>query len=301
MRQSSSPTSSTRTARSTRSSTAAASHINSSFRIFRITPSSQRSRLQPDDKVLIGSSLGIEPGLWRFNADGSLDTSFGSGGRAWILLSYTSFPTDYTSGMINSINVLPSGKILCAGWTDVVHDNASQESDWFLERLDSNGIGDASFGSGSQGLTAGFVQTTVGFVQTTVNSGTGPQVALQSDGKIILGGAPDGVYGLEAVRYTDDGVLDPTFTNPTVPGLPSTGAGTAFESVSMALTPSAQPIFSAVEITNAENDTQENVLIRLQNDAPTGSPPASVTPTIPAPTPGELDSSFGAARPGHRE
>jgi uncharacterized delta-60 repeat protein len=76
--------------------------------------------IQPDGKIIAaGSAKVVSPyypqefGLARYNADGSLDTSFGSGG-----LVTTQFPFKGTSGnttWINGLALQSDGKILAAG------------------------------------------------------------------------------------------------------------------------------------------------------------------------------------------
>jgi uncharacterized delta-60 repeat protein len=140
--------------------------------------------IQPaDGKVLAlnGSTLA------RYNTNGSLDTSFGSGG----ISSYGG----------NSAALLSDGQILLTGVGVVT-------SGFNLERLNSNGSLDTSFGN--QGVLA------TSFPNTTGET----QIVVQPDGKIVL--ASDGwtvksgkyyVPYLDLARYNADGSLDTSFGN----------------------------------------------------------------------------------------
>jgi uncharacterized delta-60 repeat protein len=138
----------------------------------------QRVLIQPDGKLLaFGTSSA------RYNTDGSLDTSFGSGGIANF------------SG--NSAALLSNGQILLSG--------GGGTSGFSLERLNSNGTLDTTFG-------------TQGVVHTAFANSTGePLIVVQADGKIVL--ASDGwtvksgryVPYLDLARYNADGSLDTSF------------------------------------------------------------------------------------------
>jgi uncharacterized delta-60 repeat protein len=140
----------------------------------------QRVLIQSDGKVLaVGGSA-----LARYNTDGSLDTSFGSGGIANF------------GG--NSAALLSDGQILLAG--------GGGASGFSLMRLNSNGSLDTSFGN-------------QGVVRTSFPSTTGePQIVVQPDGKIVLAtgaGVQAGKYvaAFDLARYNADGSLDTSFGN----------------------------------------------------------------------------------------
>lgn len=101
----------------------------------------------------------------RYNPSGSLDISFGSSGRL-----ATSVGTAYDIGQGVAVQV--DGKILLAGYCG----NDANE-DFCLVRFDLNGAIDTNFGIG-------------GKVIAPVGSGddSATSIALQSDGKIVLGG-----------------------------------------------------------------------------------------------------------------
>src|SRR5262245_24776778 len=151
--------------------------------------------LQPDEKIVVAGWASIDGGadfaLARFNSTGTLDTSFGTGGRV-----VTDFPDSQGLSLASvlSVAVQPDGKNVAAG--DAKLDG---KYDFTLARYNTNGTLDASFGTGGRVIT---------------DFGGGDDgaeaVALQPDGKIVAAGFARGVdFGL--ARYNDDGTLDAGF------------------------------------------------------------------------------------------
>jgi uncharacterized delta-60 repeat protein len=134
----------------------------------------------------------------RYTSAGLPDNTFGTGGIATF---------DIASGQkddAHSLAVQPDGKLIVAGNTQRVtnHDVA-------VIRLTTAGALDATFGTGGK-LTANYVGSN--------SDDDCHSVALQSDGKFILGGSVDAFtnsnskpYGLMLMRFTSAGVLDPSF------------------------------------------------------------------------------------------
>jgi uncharacterized delta-60 repeat protein len=151
--------------------------------------------LQADGKMVVaGSALSAQGppdfALARYNSDGSLDGSFGSGGRV---------TTDFggRSDNATAVAIQPDGKILAAGGADL----AGTQFDFALVRYNSNGSLDSTFGSG-------------GKVTTDFNGGLDAATALtlQTDGKIILAGfATAGDPHMALARYNPNGTLDSSF------------------------------------------------------------------------------------------
>ncbi|MDN3023231.1 hypothetical protein [Streptomyces sp. S.PB5] len=140
-------------------------------------------------KILVGGLTGGEQiadlALAKYNADGSLDTSFGGGdGKV---------TTDLSGGLgdgIRGLSVTSGGKILAAG---------AAGADSFIARYNSDGTLDTGFGGGD------------GFV--TTDFGTGDHLfALEelSTGKMIAAGSANSDFLL--VRYNSDGTLDTGFS-----------------------------------------------------------------------------------------
>lgn len=125
----------------------------------------------------------------RYNADGSLDTAFGSTGKVTVSLS---------SGddVALSLALQADGKIIVAGYA------TNSTRDVALVRFNANGSLDTSFNG------TGKVVTTVG-----TGSDTGRCVVVQSDGKIVVAG--DALIGSAAdivvLRYNANGSLDTSF------------------------------------------------------------------------------------------
>ncbi len=132
-------------------------------------------------KILVAGTSSGDFALARYNADGSLDTSFDTDGVLVTDLGGTE--------TLNSLITTADGKFLAAG-TD-------GNNDLLLMRFNSDGSLDSSFD------TDGKVTTDLGGWET------GNSVAVQSDGKILLAGTTDTDIAL--VRYNTDGSLDTTF------------------------------------------------------------------------------------------
>lgn len=130
----------------------------------------------------------------RYNNDGSLDGSFGEGGRAYV---------DFTGGSDEAKKVLvtPDNKILGTGFTSNGYLNGNR--DFGAVRLHENGTIDRSFAS------CGTITSHFGY-QGEVAWGS----ALQADGKLIMVGEtsrpPFGNVGITARYNTALGAASPT-------------------------------------------------------------------------------------------
>ncbi|MBK8092785.1 MAG: choice-of-anchor D domain-containing protein [Verrucomicrobiaceae bacterium] len=125
-------------------------------------------------------------GLARYNANGTLDTSFGTGG----LVTLT--PAS-NSEYVYALQVLPDGKILAAGEANV---------DAAIVRLNPNGSYDPSFGSGGKAI-----------VPVLASTDTIYGIALQPDGKIVATGRTwnGSNYDIAVLRFLENGLLDSSF------------------------------------------------------------------------------------------
>lgn len=132
----------------------------------------------------------------RFNPNGSLDSSFGSGGKV-----FTNF-TGY-SDQAKAVAIDANNNIVVAGHT--LTDSANGQM-FALVRYTENGELDASFGSGGK-VTAG----DTGYR----NAFYGHGLAIQADGRIVASGyveLPLGAYADFAVaRFNVDGTPDTSF------------------------------------------------------------------------------------------
>jgi uncharacterized delta-60 repeat protein len=147
--------------------------------------------IQTDGKIVIagGTDLQADFKLMRFNADGSVDSTFGSGGQAAV-----SFSAGLRSEYARAVKIQPDGKIIAAG----ISNQGGSVDNYAVARLDTNGILDSSFGTGGKVLTS-----FTGFSDSAFS------VMIQSDGKIVTAGTANGAFGL--VRYNADGTLDASF------------------------------------------------------------------------------------------
>ncbi len=152
--------------------------------------------LQPDGKIILGGSYYRYNGdsnedfaLVRYNADGSLDDSFGNGGKV-----STELGGDFD--VIESVAVLPDGKIVAGGY---IQQNSS--SKFALVRYNFDGSLDPSFGDGGKVITS---------IKNSPyeNAFT---MAVQADGKVVLAGRAGSDFAL--VRYNNDGSMDSEFGN----------------------------------------------------------------------------------------
>jgi uncharacterized delta-60 repeat protein len=158
--------------------------------------------LQPDGKILAagvtGSPASHDFALVRYNANGSLDTAFGTGGKV---------RTDFSGREDRpaAVAVQKDGKILVAGLSSPTSAPNSPPQ-MALARYTSAGKLDTTFGTG------GKVATDFGGRTDGIHG-----IAVLTNGKIVAGGeanatsfgSGDGVFGL--ARYTANGQLDTTF------------------------------------------------------------------------------------------
>jgi uncharacterized delta-60 repeat protein len=148
--------------------------------------------LQSDGKVLIGGEFstvnGVNRlGIARLNRDGSLDNHFLDG-------------LSGVSGWVNALAVQGDGKILMGGYFYKMN-GIDRKS---LARLNADGTLDAGFLDGLSGITE-----LRGEIAGTIYS-----IAVQNDGKVLVGGVFYGVNGerrANLARLHSDGTLDRGF------------------------------------------------------------------------------------------
>lgn len=160
-----------------------------------------RIAVQPDGKIVaIGDTFPSRRGaLARYNPDGTLDATFGNGGKVITVASVR----ESASGLL----LLPDGKIMISGSISVPNDF---DTSFVLLRFNSDGSVDPTFGNG-------------GTVMTNINNDydAAYALALQSDGKIVAAGKRGIQFNpteqrkgnVALARYNPDGSLDTTFGN----------------------------------------------------------------------------------------
>lgn len=132
--------------------------------------------LQSDGKIVVAGVSGAGSGselndfaLARYNSNGSLDQTFGNGGKV-----KTHFPGVYNTGSRATAAALqPDGKLVVAG----TYKNEATAREFALARYNATGGLDTTFGTG-------------GLVTTSMGSGDAIafSVALLSDGRIVASG-----------------------------------------------------------------------------------------------------------------
>src|SRR6266508_3570350 len=235
--------------------------------------------IQPDGKVLISGAFTSVNGvphnrIGRLNADGSLDTNF-----------FTNVGPD-SDGLFTTIALQPDGKIIIAGYFAKVNEINRDK----LARLNTDGSLDASFDvgpvvggvrsvavqadrkvviGGSFGSVNGVGRPYVarlnadGSLDTSFDPAAGPNfevdsVAVQSDGKVVIGGwftSVNGVSRNRIARLNADGSLDSSFN-------PGTGADDSVWTVSVQ--PNGDVLFGGNFL--SVNGTPRAGIARLHDD-----------------------------------
>jgi uncharacterized delta-60 repeat protein len=143
--------------------------------------------LQADGKLLVPGYNG-EMVVARLNADGSLDSSFGTDGLV----------DTQVAGLAASVTVQADGKILLAGGGE----QDGSEFDFKIIRLNQDGTLDASFGNAG-----------VAVLDLTGDRDMARDITVLADGKILVAGQST-YYGnpdFSLIRLNPDGTLDTTF------------------------------------------------------------------------------------------
>ncbi len=156
--------------------------------------------IQADGKIVV-AGVSFNPStsendfaLARYNSDGTLDTTFGIGGKT---------VTDFSGSddFAYALAIQADGKIVVAG---VSFNPSTSENDFALARYNSDGTLDATFGIGGKTVT-----------DFSDSDEFANDIAIQADGKIVVAGyslSTDTVsYDFALARYNSDGTLDTTF------------------------------------------------------------------------------------------
>ncbi|HWP56000.1 MAG TPA: hypothetical protein VN476_17850, partial [Pyrinomonadaceae bacterium] len=186
--------------------------------------------VQTDGKIVVGGTFSQAAGqargnIARFNPDGSLDPTFLSSGVG-------------ANGDVSALFVQPDGKIVICGDFTTVNGSARNR----IARLNSDGTLDFTFLATGSG--ANFV----------VNA-----AALQSDGKIVIGGRFTTINGTtrnHIARINSDGTLDASFL--------AAGSGINGDVFSLALQTDGKTLIGG--FFTSVNGTARNGIARLNSD-----------------------------------
>ncbi len=151
--------------------------------------------IQGDGKVVVADTvvfdgMNADFTVTRYNANGSLDTTFGGTGKVVTDLG--------DAGNIRSVAVQSDGKIVVVGYR-----TAGSQPVFALVRYSTDGSLDASFGG-------------TGIVTTAIDSYSAAEsIAIQADGRIVVAGwhqnSTHDHSGFAIVRYNSNGSLDTSF------------------------------------------------------------------------------------------
>lgn len=169
-----------------------------------IFPMPHAVALQPDGKILVGGQLecpGLELcfGIVRYHSNGSIDGSFGASGVA-----RATFPGARCGCEIHDLAVQRNGRIVAVGWRFRGGD-AQDDMLLAVARFLPDGRLDSSFSrDGRLSFDFGY------------GDDLGSAVAVQPDGRIVIGGVASYRYRTEAdfavVRLRPNGTLDRSFS-----------------------------------------------------------------------------------------
>ena len=164
--------------------------------------------VQPDGKIIIiGSTTNAtdDIGMARFNSNGTLDSTFGSGGKVTTAISGSTRDNGYGAALQSDGKIVVVGAVL------------NSSLDIAVVRYNSDGSLDTTFD------TDGKVSTDVGGIYNE-----GKDVVIQSDGKIVVSATSQSAStgtDFMSLRYNSNGTLDTSYSGDGV--LPITvGSGT---------------------------------------------------------------------------
>lgn len=159
--------------------------------------------IQADGKILIGGTVhngrNQDFAVVRLNMDGTLDETFGAGGK--LLIDFSD-----SDDQLAGIAVMPDGRIVAAGRT---YDWRNEQAvNFAICRYNADGTPDNSF-SGDGKVTADFSTPQLPATHDEINA-----MVLQPDGKIVVAGLHawwTHPVDFIVARYNTDGTLDASF------------------------------------------------------------------------------------------
>ena len=171
--------------------------------------------VQPDGKIVVGGFVSSGANVYdylviRFNSDGSLDQGFGTAGKVVTSIiphSLSNSMFGFWGSRAYKLALQSDGKIVIGGniyegWKGAPGPDGSLPTGYALARYNADGSSDNEFGVNGVVLNRPDRFSTV------------EAVAIQSDGKLVVGGGSSGggSYLPYIVRLNTDGTFDDTFT-----------------------------------------------------------------------------------------
>ena len=193
--------------------------------------------VQADGKIVTAGfaymNSGFDIALARYNSDGTLDATFGEGGRVTTDLS--------RNDRASSVALQADGKIVVAGQA------VGRAFDFALVRYNGNGMLDATFGTDGKVLTDFADLTGMAFSSEAALS-----LAIRLDGKMVVAGRTwvDTGYDWAVARYNSDGTLDTSFG--TGGKVTTDFAGDSDEAYFVAVQPDGKTVVSGYATINNE-------------------------------------------------
>src|SRR6185437_3907654 len=238
---------------------------------------------QPDGKIVLGSTT-LDPATRtgefvtaRFNANGTADSTFGSGGKVTTHLG--------TFDEFGGVTVQGDGKIVVSG----SESTGTSPFALYLLRYNADGSLDTTFGTGETVA----VQAPDGNYIDPRGSG----VAVQADGKILAGGefgdATGQLIDLAALRVNPDGSVDTGYGNGGWAMVPFASA----DMQAIALEPDGQLLLAGYGRPTSNTRPVDVALIRFTADTPTtaAAPAIAATPATAPVTAGTASSPPSSA------
>lgn len=154
------------------------------------------------DRVMLAGSVwngeptGYDFTLARLDANGTLDSSWGSGGKSTASFGNGSINSDFAA----AVAMDAAGRAIVVGTTTA----NSTGKDFAVARFDVAGTLDSTWGNGGR-VTTDFLAAS--------SEGAADIARIQADGKmVVVGGTQNGVgSGVAITRYNENGSLDATF------------------------------------------------------------------------------------------
>ncbi|MBZ0207858.1 MAG: T9SS type A sorting domain-containing protein [Flavobacteriales bacterium] len=150
--------------------------------------------IQHDGRIVVAGStslsFAVDLALARYNMDGTLDGSFGVGGKAT-----TAFGT--APDQARSVVIQPDGMIVVAGFASI-----SSGKDFVLARYDTNGNLDSGFGVEGKVI-----------IDFAAWHDYGYSVLIDVAGKIVVAGYAENATDVDfaLARFNTNGIIDPSF------------------------------------------------------------------------------------------